>query len=89
MRDLVLLDQVQESIRIEGFHDDRGSAEHRCHHVEAQGGRMVERRRRQIDRLRPHAAHIGAKHQQERIRSIDRLALEFLLDALGPSGGAG
>ena len=89
LRDLVLLDQLQEFLGVEMLHDDGGAAERDRHHVEAQGSRVIERRRRQIDAVGRHAAHVGAENLQERIRHVDRVAFECLLDALGPAGGAG
>ena len=59
------------------------------HHVEAQRSRVIERRRRQIDAVGRHAAHVGAQDFEKRIRHVDPVALEILLDALRPAGGAG
>ena len=71
------------------LHDDGCAAQRDRHHVESQGRRVIERRRRQIDAVGRHAAHVGAENFQERVRHVDRLALELLLDSLGPPGGAG
>ena len=86
--DLVLLDQFQKLLGVERFHDDRGAAERDRHPVEAQGSGVIQRRRRQIDAVGRHAAHIGAEKFQERIWQVDRIALELVLDAFGPAGGA-
>ena len=71
------------------LHDDGGAAERDRHHVEAERSRVIERRRRQIDAVGRHAAHVGAEDLQERVGHVDRVALEILLDALRPAGGAG
>ena len=49
---------------------------------------MIQRRRRQVDAVRVHPAHVGAEDLQERIRQVDRIVFGFALDALGPAGGA-
>ncbi len=49
---------------------------------------MIERRRRQIDAVAIHAAHVGAKQPQERIRHVDRIVFRLPLDALGAPRGA-
>ena len=89
LRDLVFLDQLQKFLGVEMLHDDGGAAERDRHHVEAQRSRVIERRRRQIDAVGRHAAHVGAENFQERVRHVDRIVFEILLDALGPPGGAG
>ena len=89
LRDLVFLDQLQKFLGVEMLHDDGGAAERDRHHVEAQGSGVIERRRRQIDAVGRHAAHVGAQDLEKRIRHVDRIALEILLDALRPPGGAG
>ena len=89
LRDLVFLHQSQEVLGVEMLHDDRGAAKHDRHHVEAQRRRVIERRRRQINALGIHAAHVGAEHAQELIRRLDRIAFKVLLDALGPPGRTG
>ena len=86
--DLVLLDQFQEFLGVEGFHDDGSAAERDRHHVEAQGSCVIERRRRQIDAVGTHAAHVGAENFQELVGLIDPVAFELALDALWPAGGA-
>ena len=86
--DLVLLDQLQEFLGVEVFHDDGGAAERDRHHVEAQGSGVIERRRRQIDAVGIHPAHVGAENFQERIRQLDRMVIRRPLDALGAAGGA-
>ena len=89
LRDPMFLDQAQKFLGVEGFHDHGRAAENGHHHVEAQRSGMVERGRREVDAVRIHAAHVGAQNPQERIRHVDRAALERLLDALGTAGGAG
>ena len=88
LRDLVFLDQLQKFLGVEMLHDDGGAAERDRHHVEAQGSGVIERRRRQIDAVGRHAAHVGAENSEKRVRHIDRIVFELLLDALGPPGGA-
>ena len=78
----------QEFFRVEVFHDDGGAAERDRHHVEAQGSGVIERRRRQIDAVGIHPAHVGAENFQERIRQLDRMVIRRPLDALGTAGGA-
>ena len=89
LRNPVLLDQLQKFLGVEGFHDHRGAAEDDRHHVEAQRSRVIERRRRQINAVIVHAAHVGAEQPQERIGQLDRIVFQLPLDALGPAGGAG
>ena len=89
LRGLVFLDQLQKFLGVEMLHDDGGAAERDRHHVEAQGSRVIERRRRQIDAVRRHAAHVGAQNFEKRVRRIDRIVFECLLDAFGTPGGAG
>ena len=89
LRDLVLLDELEEILGVKMLHDDRGAAEHDRHHVEAQRSRVIERRRRQIDALRDSCRTCRAEHAQERDSARRSLAFELPLDALGPAGGAG
>ena len=86
--DLVPFDQLQKFFGVEGFHDDRGAAQRDRHHVEAQGSCVIKRRRRQIDAVGAHAAHVGAENFQERVGQLDRTVLGFALDPLRPAGGA-
>ena len=88
LRDLVFLDQLQKFLGVKMLHDDGGAAERDRHHVEAQGSGVIERRRRQIDAVGRHAAHVGAENSEKRVRHIDRIVFEGLLDALGASGRA-
>jgi hypothetical protein len=83
--DVVFADQRQELLGVERFHDDRGAAERDRHHVEAQGCCVIQRRRRQIDAVGIHAAHVGAENLQERVRQIDRIVIGGALDAFGPA----
>jgi hypothetical protein len=49
---------------------------------------VIKRRRRQVDAVAIHAAHVGAKQPQERIRHVDRIVFGLPLDALGAPRGA-
>ena len=89
LRGLVFLDEFQKFLSVEMLHDDGGAAERDRHHVEAERCRVIQRRRRQVDAVGRHAAHVGAENSQECVRYVDRIAFEILLDALRPSGGAG
>ena len=71
---LVLADQLQELLGVEMLHDHRGAAQPHDAHVEAQRSRVIERRRRQIDRVRVHAVEL-ARDGKQRIVVVDRLRL--------------
>ena len=87
VRDLVLADEPQEFLGVEMLHDHRGAAQPHDAHVEAQRRRVIERRRRQIDRVLVHAVELAGDRQQ-RIVEVDRLRLDHRQHALGPPGGA-
>ena len=84
VRDPVLRDQRQEFLGVEILHDHRGAAQPHDAHVEAQRSGMIERRRRQIDRVLVDAVELAADRQQ-RIVEVDRLRLDDRHHALGPS----
>jgi hypothetical protein len=88
VRDPVLADQLQELLGVEVLHDHRGAAEPHDAHVEAQRSRVIERRRRQIDRVGVHAVEL-ARDGKQRIVVVDRLRLLDRQHAFGPAGGAG
>ncbi len=87
VRDLVLADERQEFLGVEMLHDHRGAAQPHDAHVEAQRRRVIERRRRQVDRVLVHAVEL-ARDRRQRIVEIDRLRLDHRQHALGPPGGA-
>ncbi len=88
VRDLVLGHQRQEFLGVEMLHDHRRAAELHDRHVEAQRGRVIERRRREIDRVLAHAVELAGDLEQ-RVVGVDRLRLDHRQHALGPAGGAG
>ena len=64
-----------------------GAAQPHDAHVEAQRRGVIERRRRQIDRVLVHAVEL-ARDGEQRIVEVDRLRLDHRQHTLGPPGGA-
>ncbi len=86
--DRVALDQRQRLFGIEVLHDHRGAAEAHHGHVEAQGGCVIQRRGRKVDRVAAQAVQLGRDHH-ERARRVDRFVEQFGLHTLGPPRSAG
>ena len=85
--DPITLDRREKRRRLETLHDDDGAAEALHRHAITQRRSVVERRGRQIDRLRAKAVE-RLRQPDERVGRVERPIGKRTANALRPAGGA-